>query len=176
MEKQDSGTEPKAREQKRIGTAMYVLAWLAFMVLLGFYFQDVLDTQRNPNQALNTSYGAGGIREVILQRNKYGHYVASGEINGHAVEFLLDTGATGVAIPEHIAQRLRIKRGQAYSTQTANGVATAYAARLNSVSIGEIEITDVSAGIAPGLQTDEVLLGMSFLRHIEFTQRGDTLI
>jgi aspartyl protease family protein len=51
-----------------------------------------------------------------------------------------------------------------------------YAASLDSVSIGAIALSDVSAAISPGLQTEEVLLGMSFLKHIEFTQRGDTLI
>jgi aspartyl protease family protein len=49
-------------------------------------------------------------------------------------------------------------------------------ATLDSVSVGDIELRGVRAGITPGLKTDEVLLGMSFLKHIEFTQRGDMLI
>ncbi len=163
-------------QQKSIGTGMYVLAWLAIMTLAGFWFQDVLDKQNNPNQQLLTRYDDSGIREVSLQRNKYGHYVTSGKINGHEVVFMLDTGATGVAIPDHIASELKIERGQPFRTYTANGTAIAYATRLETVSVGDIELSDVSAGISPGLQGDEVLLGMSFLRHIEFTQRGDTLI
>jgi aspartyl protease family protein len=155
---------------------MYVLAWLAIMTLAGFWFQDVLDKQNNPNQQLLTRYDDSGIREVSLQRNKYGHYVTSGKINGHEVVFMLDTGATGVAIPDHIASELKIERGQPFQTYTANGTAIAYATRLETVSVGDIELSGVSAGISPGLQGDEVLLGMSFLRHIEFTQRGDTLI
>ena len=55
-------------------------------------------------------------------------------------------------------------------------MATSYAATLDRVSVGEIELRDVWAGITPTLQTDQVLLGMTFLKHIEFTQRGDTLI
>ncbi len=164
------------REQKNIGTGMYVLGWLVFMGLLVFFFQDLLEKQLNPNQSLVTQYGENGIREVLLQRNKYGHYVTSGEINGQAVVFILDTGATGVAIPDGIARRLNIRRGQAFDTQTANGMTTSYAARLDSVSVGDIRLEDVSAGIAPGLQGNEVLLGMSFLRHIEFSQRGNTLV
>jgi len=97
-------------------------------------------------------------------------------INGEPVVFLLDTGATGVAVPESVARRLRLTRGRAFRTQTANGLATAYSTRLQSVRVGEIELNDVGAGISPGLDTREVLLGMSFLRHIEFTQRGNTLI
>jgi aspartyl protease family protein len=89
---------------------------------------------------------------------------------------MLDTGATGVALPSKIADRLGIRRGRAFPTQTANGVSTSYAATLDSVSVGGITLTDVRAGITPGLNTDQVLLGMSFLKHIEFTQRGNTLI
>jgi aspartyl protease family protein len=163
-------------EQKSIGTGMYVLAWLAIMTLLGFWFKDVLDKQNNPNQQLQTRYGESGVREVSLQRNKQGHYVTNGKINGQEVVFMLDTGATDVAIPDHIARKLRIKRGQRIQTYTANGTGTAYATRLESVSVGDIKLYDINAGITPGLQGDEVLLGMSFLRQIEFTQRGDTLI
>ena len=154
---------------------MQALAWLVFFALGAFYFSDLLGKQYNPNQSLQTSYTEGGVREVVLQRNKFGHYVTSGEINGKPVTFLLDTGATGVAIPEAVAHRLGLRRGRAFPTQTANGVATSYAVTLDKVSVGGIELQGVSAGITQGLQTDQVLLGMSFLKHIEFTQRGDTL-
>jgi aspartyl protease family protein len=164
------------REQKRMGTVMQALAWLVLLGLGVFYFSDLLDEQYNPNQSLHTHHAEDGFREVVLQRNKFGHYVTSGEINGKPVTFMLDTGATGVAIPDSLANRLGLQRGRAFPTQTANGVSTSYAANLDRVSVGGIELRDVSAGITPGLTTDEVLLGMSFLKHIEFTQRGDTLI
>jgi aspartyl protease family protein len=169
-------SEREVREQKRMGTTMQVLAWLVLLGLGVFYFSDVLDKQRNPNQQLQTRYGEQGLREVVLQRNRFGHYVTSGEINGKPVVFMLDTGATGVAIPADIARRLELRPGRAFPTQTANGLSTSYAVRLDHVSVGDIQLRDVSAAISPGLQTDEILLGMSFLKHIEFTQRGDTLI
>ena len=155
---------------------MSVLAWLTFLVLVGFYFHEVLQEQRNPNRDPESRVGEGGATEVVLLRNKYGHYVTQGEINGRSVVFMLDTGATGVAVPLHVAQRLGLQRGRPVTTQTANGQATAFLTTLDSVSVGEIEIRDVSASISPGLQMDEILLGMSFLRHIEFTQRGRTLV
>jgi aspartyl protease family protein len=145
------------------------------LALGAFFFDDLLGKQYNPNQNLQTRSGEEGVREVVLQRNRFGHYVTSGEINGQPVTFILDTGATGVAVPDTIAQRLGLQRGPAFRTQTANGTGTSYAARLDSVSVGGIELQDVRAGITPGLQTDQILLGMSFLKHIEFTQRGDTL-
>lgn len=164
------------KEQKRMGLTMQVLAWVVLLGLGVFYFGDLLEKQFNPNQQLQTHYTQEGVREVTLQRNKYGHYVTSGEINGQPVTFLLDTGATGVAIPEAMAKRLGLRRGQAYRTQTANGTGISYATTLDQVAVAEIQLLDVSAGITPGLQTDQILLGMSFLKHIEFTQRGDTLI
>lgn len=164
------------QEQKRMGLVMQVLAWVVFLGIGGFYFSDLLERQLNPNQTLQTNYTQEGVREVVLQRNKFGHYVTSGEINGQPVTFLLDTGATGVAIPESTAERLGLQRGRAYRSQTANGTAIGYAASLDLVAVGDIQLRNVRAGIAPGLQTEQVLLGMTFLKHIEFTQRGDTLV
>lgn len=168
--------EEDIQEQKRMGTAMQALAWLVLLALGVFFFSDFLDKQYNPNQSLQTRYTEEGSREVVLQRNKFGHYVTSGQINGKPVTFMLDTGATGVAIPEAMADYLGLKRGRAFATQTANGPSTSYAANLDQVSVGAIEMRNVPAGITPGLQTEEILLGMSFLKHIEFTQRGNTLI
>lgn len=163
-------------DHKGISTGMMVLAWLTFLLLVGFYFNDVLKDQRNPNQQLQTRYGEAGVREVLLQRNRMGHYVTSGEINGQEVVFMLDTGATGIAIPSRVAQRLDLARGERFRTQTANGTGTSFATRLDSVRVGDIEIRDLPAGVTPGLEMDEILLGMSFLKQIEFSQRGDTLI
>lgn len=158
-----------------MGTAMQTLAWLVLLALGVFFFSDYLDKQYNPNQSLQTRYAEDGVREVVLQRNKFGHYVTDGQINGRPVTFMLDTGATGVAISEAMASYLGLQRGRAFPTQTANGMSTSYAVTLDQVNVGAIELNDVPAGITPGLQTEEILLGMSFLKHIEFTQRGDTL-
>ena len=128
------------QEQKRMGLAMQVLAWLVFLGLGVFYFSDVLEKQFNPNKTLQTHYTEDGVREVILQRNKFGHYVTSGEINGQPVTFLLDTGATGVAIPESTAKRLGLQRGRAYQSQTANGIAIGYATMLDLVAVGDIQL------------------------------------
>ncbi len=162
-------------EQKRLGTGMLVLAWVAFGALAVYWFDGMLDRQRNPNQAVNTTF-QDGAREVVLQRNRSGHYITSGKINGKDVVFMLDTGATTVAIPGKLADSLELPIGQEFLTQTANGVATSYSTRLDSVSIGEIGLNNVAAAVSPGLQMEQILLGMSFLQHVEFTQRGDVLI
>ena len=71
---------------------------------------------------------------------------------------------------------LGLQPGRAFSTQTANGQSVSYAVNLERVGVGGITLQQVPASITPGLMTREVLLGMSFLKHIEFTQRGDQLI
>ena len=158
-----------------MGTGMLVVAWLLFGGLAVYWFDGMLERQRNPNQTFDSSV-KDGVREVVLKRNRAGHYVTSGKINGQEVIFMLDTGATTVAIPGHIAASLALPRGQQIMTQTANGLARAYSTQLDVVSIGDIALSNVKAGVSPGLKTEEILLGMSFLKHIEFTQRGDTLI
>lgn len=159
---------------RRLGKGMIALAWVLVLGLLTVYFGGWLDQQHNPNQ-----YVAGqvidGVHEVALRQNRYGHYVATGAINQQPVQFMLDTGATSVSVPENLALRLGLQRGVAQSVQTANGVITTYSTRLNRVDLGNIVLHDVYAHINPRMDGDEVLLGMSFLRGLEFTQRDGTL-
>jgi len=168
-------TDPVYRQQRRYSRWMYALMWLGILLLLSMFFGDHLAQQYNPNQSLQTDT-INGQQQVVLQRNRQGHYIASGTINGQPVVFLLDTGATDVAIPEHIAQQLGLRFGRAGQVNTANGVSRTYQTVLQSISLGGISQSQVPAVIAPGFESDAVLLGMSFLKHVEFTQRGDTLI
>ncbi|VAW87911.1 Aspartyl protease [hydrothermal vent metagenome] len=159
-------------ETKRLGTGMIITAWLMIFILFAWYFSRELDKQQNPNQNIQRD----GTAEVVLQRNHFGHYVVTGEINGYEVEFMLDTGATDVAIGSVLAQELGLKKGRPRIYHTANGQVLGYLTRLDTVRIGNILINEVRGSINPGLKGQQVLLGMSFLKHLEFTQRGDTLI
>ncbi len=165
-----------SEQPQRIGKGMIFVAWIIVIGLLTLFFNSILDKQHNPNQTLSTNYDKNGIREVVLQRNRDGHYVANGKINGQPVVFFLDTGATIVSIPENVANRLNLQRGMPIQSSTANGVITTYYTELDSISLGNIELRHVRASINPYMQSNEILLGMSFLKHLEFTQRGDTLI
>lgn len=168
--------DPHVAEQRRIGGWMYIGFWILLLALLGGIFSRWLDHERNPNQDVVSRVTAGGTHEVVLKRNRMGHYYVTGAINHHRVEFMLDTGATDIAIPSSVAEAIGLRRLGPVQYQTANGVATGYATRLNSVQVGNIVLHDLSAGIDPHMDGNVVLLGMSFLKQIEFTQRGDTLI
>jgi len=154
---------------------MIVGMWVALLGLLTWYFGDFLDAQYNPNQQVATSISEGGVAETVLRRNRYGHYVATGEINATAVRFLVDTGASDVNIPANVAEKLALKRGNAHYASTANGTITVYATRLDTVRLGEIVVHDVRASINPHMPGEDILLGMSFLKDLELAQRGDKL-
>ena len=163
------------QQQKKIGSLMLAAMWLGIFLILGIFFADILDRQNNPNQNLQTSLLEGDIRELVLQRNRQGHYVADGSINGQAVVFMLDTGATDVSIPSEIAKKLQLKAGAGATYQTANGPVRVALTRLEQISLGALTLHDIRATINPGFKSQQILLGMSFLKHLEFTQRGNTL-
>ncbi len=79
---------------------------------------------------------------------------------------LIDTGATGVAISQAVADKLNLKSIDAIRTETANGDTVGYMVRLQSVKVGGVEAQNVAATIAPGLDGD-VLLGMSYLGRMD---------
>jgi aspartyl protease family protein len=153
---------------------MVIAAWVLLLLLLTVFFNDRLDRQNNPNRQLATVI-SDGIPEVRLQRNRHGHYVATGLINGHAVEFMLDTGATDVSIPASVADELGLKRGRAMTYQTANGAINAWQTTVDTIQLGELQLGPIRASINPHDSSGAVLLGMSFLRHLDFSQQGNTL-
>jgi aspartyl protease family protein len=121
--------------------------------------------------------GGGGSnangREILIAAGPGGHFVTSGQINGKAVQFMVDTGATSVAMGLSEAERLGIdwKSGQRGASQTAAGVVATYAVSLTSVRIGDVEVFGVNAMILPA-EMPFVLLGNSFLSR--FSMRRDS--
>ena len=154
---------------------MTLFAWILFLLLMTLLFDNYLQKQENPNQVVET-FQQNNQQQVVLQRNRYGHYVANGSINGFPVTFFLDTGATDISIPEKIAKKANIEKGAPNQIYTANGIITAYRTRLQKVALGNIVLRDVSGHINPNDKSDYVLLGMSFLKQVDFSQQGDKLI
>jgi len=153
---------------------MTVVAWLLFLAILFGIFDYLVDKRNNPNQNIVTTIN-GYQKEVVLQRNPYGHYVSNGTINNHEVVFLLDTGATDIAIPESLAEDIGLTKGRAIFIKTANGNTNAYRTHLGSVALGDIKLYDLNATILTNMTGKEILLGMNFLKHFEIIQKGRTL-
>lgn len=151
-----------------------IAAFVGIVIVMSLAFEHVIEKRANPNASLVA--GAGGDGRVVLQRNRYGSYVAPGQINGKPVTFLVDTGASSVAMPDSVARRLGLERGAEYVSQTAAGLTKSYETFIDSVVIGGIQVQNVRGSIVPAMGGDEILLGMTVLRHIDFSQQGDRLV
>ncbi len=160
---------------KRAGRVLMIVAWAAALFLATRFFGQWEKHQQNPNSVVQSEQGDGFV-EVRLLSNGQGHFVADGAINGRRVLFMLDTGATDVAIPEALARDLDLARGAAVQLSTANGRTQGYRTLLDSLQLGDIHLRDVRALVVPGLDGQGVLLGMSALKQLEFTQRGGTML
>lgn len=124
------------------------------------------------------SFAPTGRESVTLFAEPDGHFHADGTINGMPVRFLVDTGATTIALSGAEASRLGIdyrKRGQAGYASTASGVVRMYAVKLDSVQLGPITMYGVDAGVLEGTFPREALLGMSFLSRLDMKRDGQRL-
>ena len=161
-------------ETDAIGKNMMIIAWIIAIAIATWFFGFLEEKQFNPNQS-PTTISNQNIVKVELLRNKYGHYITSGMVDNKEVVFILDTGATHVAIPGALEGYLNLQRGQPYSVHTANGTAQVYATYIRRLEIGGIVLDNVQAAISPTMEGEEILLGMSALKQLEFRQKGNKL-
>jgi len=114
---------------------------------------------------------------IVLTAGSGGHFTTEGAINGRAVQFMVDTGATSVALGMADAQRigLNYKAGQPGLGRTANGTVSIWHVKLNSVRIGDVEVFDVDASVLPGGMS-YVLLGNSFLSRFQMRRDNNQMV
>lgn len=124
----------------------------------------------------DTGDGGGGSR-IVLPVGSGGHYSGMGSINGHPVQFLVDTGATAVSMSVDVATRLGIdaKDSTAVVSMTANGAVTVRRLTLNRVTLGDVTVYNVDAIVVPQ-SMPMVLLGNSFLSHFQMHSDSSTLV
>ncbi len=114
--------------------------------------------------------------ELVLKRHSSGHYLSAGKINSVPVNFLVDTGATVVAISDDLARRIGLRFGARRTVETANGRTSGYETVLDRVAVGGLQLQRVRAVILPQMRTrGRVLLGMSFLEEFELLQSNGVL-
>ncbi len=126
------------------------------------------------NLAASGSTEAGG--RIVLPVGSGGHFFADGSINGSAMAFIVDTGATSVTLGRPDAERAGIdwKRGQRALVQTANGVVEVHSVQLNAVRVGEVTLNNVEAKVLP-TPLPKVLLGNSFLSRFQMKRENDLM-
>lgn len=118
-----------------------------------------------------------GSRRVVLTADSRGHFVNSGTINGSTMQYMVDTGASTVAIGRPDAERMGLNymSGQPVRMNTANGVAQGWRMKLDSVRIGDVEVFGVDAIVTPQ-PMPFVLLGNSFLTEFQMTRTNDQMV
>lgn len=116
-------------------------------------------------------------QRIVLKADARGHFINSGFINGRVMQYMVDTGATTVAIGRPDAQRMGLKfeQGQPVMMNTANGTAQGWRMRLESVRVGDVELRSVDA-IVTAEAMPYVLLGNSFLREFHMNRSGDEMV
>lgn len=137
----------------------------------------VAGAERTLARGQHYSTGTGDARQsVTLAADTRGHFISEGAINDKPVRFVIDTGATMVALPARDALRLGLdyRRGEVALTKTAAGVVPVYRVRLERVRLGAIEIEAVE-GVVIEQGLDVALLGMSFLNRVEMKNEGQLM-
>jgi aspartyl protease family protein len=119
---------------------------------------------------------AGRGSRIVLSAGQGGHFMTPGQINGRNVQFMVDTGATAIAMSSADADRAGIpyRTGQPVNMSTANGMVQGYRIKLNSVRVGDVEVFDVDAVVTP-LAMPYMLLGNSFLTRFQMVRENDQM-
>jgi len=154
-------SQQSRQQTKRMGKGMMYAAWILVFILMIWLF-DVIETgKRNPNQKVQTHVLAEGQKEIVLRSGRHGHYVTTGRINNEKVTFLVDTGASYVSVPQHVARKAGLQKGRPIAASTANGVVVVYATTLDTISIG-----GYNAARRQSRHQSTHARGCSFVRHV----------
>lgn len=134
--------------------------------------------QLGMGQAASVSGGVSADpSSVTLYQNSAGHHLADGQINGVPMKFIVDTGATSIAMNSGDAKRagLDYKKGDPITVQTANGNVIAYRVMINTLKLGAVVLHQVEGVVLEGASPAVVLLGMSALNRLEMKREGIAL-
>lgn len=139
--------------------------------------REKLRVGETPGNVGGTGAAGGSGSRIVMTAGSGGHFTGDGRINGQAMRFMVDTGATSVALGEADAKRMGVayRNGRLTTAHTANGNVTMWAVRLDSVRIGDVEIRDVEASVLPA-DMPYVLLGNSFLGRFQMKRDNDQMV
>ncbi|HKS19766.1 MAG TPA: TIGR02281 family clan AA aspartic protease [Bradyrhizobium sp.] len=156
-----------------------IMIFAAIMIGLGLFMAQTADRMTStpviakatvPKAAAAQTVAQAGIRSLSIARDRRGHFQADGRIDGQRIDFMVDTGASVVALNETSAARfgLRPSRGDYNATvNTANGTIKAARARIAMLDVGGLIVRDVEAMVLPDEALSENLLGLSFLSRLK---------
>jgi len=130
------------------------------------------------SQRISTAFKKPKFSEVKIPRSSNGHYFTAGTINGRPAKFMVDTGATVIAMNINEARRLGIDLRQAKPgmSSTAGGMVETFRVVLDKVSVGSVTLHSIPASVVNGNYPEQILLGNSFLSKVEMTEQAGVLV
>jgi aspartyl protease family protein len=167
-------SDPELRRTIMRSVVFFAIAALAIAGLMPKVMSNVggagaPQAEQARNAAPPVPQTTGNYRTVTVRSDAGGHFRVEGSVDGRRLDFMVDTGATMVALRERDAARLGIfPRPSDYTarTSTANGVIRVAPVRLSSLEVNGIRVFDVSAAVIPDEALSVNLLGMSFLGRV----------
>lgn len=162
--------------QKGQGTIMIMLGWAFAFFTVTMIYHQILNNKKPSHHLSAVSLQA---RALTIQGNDDDQYIVKGLVNDKEVIFLVDTGATEVAIPLAFAKRIGVPLLNKIEVQTASGITTAYLTKIKKLKVGNFVFNDISAVAIPNLSESGdnfVLLGMNALKELEIVQRDGAMI
>ena len=152
----------------RWGTLGILAFWLA--VMAGLYL--AMDYVRQPRAAVVAADGA-----LVIPRGSDGHFRVAGSINGQPVVFMVDTGASLIAVTDALAQQAGLESGQITQFRTANGVRSGRVVVAQSVAVGTFRVSGLRVGTGyTGETAGDALLGQNFLQHFEVQIQRERMV
>ncbi len=145
-----------------------LLIWIIISGAIYLYF----DARQKPTIAAVSADLADG--EITIPRSRDGHYYVRGAINGHPVDFMVDTGASMVSVAHGVAKSAGLPDGLPATFLTANGTVRGEIVSGQIVEAGGIVVKGLSVGV--GIGGDMALLGQNFLRRVDVFQSGDKMV
>lgn len=149
------------------GLIPMMLFWIVVMGVLYALMTYAL----KPKQAKVLANG-----DLVLQRARDGHFYAPGTVNGQEVVFLVDTGASMVAVSDELAQKAMLPPGTPMTFNTANGAMPGRLVKGVRLAVGPIVVTNAKVGVGlRGMAADQALLGQSFLSKFDVLINKESL-
>jgi len=147
----------------RFGAIAIAAVWLAIAGVLYLGFEYVERSRQAKLQPYTRGSG-----ELVLPRQRDGHFYVQGEVNRQPVRFLVDTGASHVAVSHALAEQAGLPAGTAITLNTANGQRAGQLVRGVPVRAGDLVLNDASVSVGlSGMAPDQALLGQSFLKQFD---------
>lgn len=166
------------RESLRAGESFAGVTLISADSKAGIFDVDGVRRTLKVGRHIGAHYATPERTAVHIASDRGGHYVTPGRINNRPVTFMVDTGATTIAMNSQVARQLRIdyQKGRVHKAQTASGVVSAYGVTLDSVAVGSLILRNVEASVLEGAYPGQILLGNTYLSRVDMQVNNGVLV